>query len=305
MNCQVTKKMWKFKQRKKTKVQLVLGSGGARGLAHIGVIEMLEEEGYEIVEVVGCSMGAVIGGVYCAGYLDIYKEWLLTLTRSQIFNLMDFTLPNLGFLKGEKVLGKMRTILGDQRIETLKIPFTAVATDMVKGKEVLFTEGDLYAAIRASMSIPGVFTPVIQGDALLVDGAVLNPLPLNLLKKRRDSIVVAVNLNGLDVKETVMADEPIDPLEIEQKNWWMKWMHSPKIPSEPHPPRYSMFELMSNSYYLTQDRLVAMTVKIYPPDIVVDIPYDACQLFDFHKGEHMIGLGRSLYKKAKLSSRIA
>ena len=108
----------------------MLGSGGARGLAHIGVIEMLERDGYEICEVAGCSMGAVVGGIYCAGYLENYTQWLRTLTRTSVFNLMDFTLTTKGFIKGEKVLGKMMELTGEQQIENLKIPFTAVATDI-------------------------------------------------------------------------------------------------------------------------------------------------------------------------------
>ncbi len=305
--------MWElFKKKKKTKVQLVLGSGGARGLAHIGVIEMLEEEGYEIVEVVGCSMGAVIGGVYCAGHLEKYKEWLLTLNKSQIFRLMDFTLPNLGFLKGEKVLGKMRTFLGDLSIEDLPIPFVAVATDMVAGKEVHFRSGDLYPAIRASMSIPGVFTPIVQKDSLLVDGAVLNPLPMNVITKRRDTLVVAVNLNGLEspgeMPLPLVADEQTlaAATDLEKRSWWQKWRPLPTNLAHPDAAspgsKFSLIELMSNSYYLTQDKLVEMSIEKYKPDLVINVPRNACNIFDFHKGEHMIALGKKLYREAKIEA---
>ncbi|SIR01629.1 NTE family protein [Pontibacter lucknowensis] len=131
-------------------VHLVLGSGGARGLAHIGVIEVLEEEGFEIVSVAGCSMGAVVGGLYAAGYNQAYKEWMLTMTRSAVFNLLDFTLTRQGFIKGEKVFNVLREVTGAQEIQHLKIPFTAVATDMLRNEEVHYTSGDLYKALRAS-----------------------------------------------------------------------------------------------------------------------------------------------------------
>src|SRR5690554_973749 len=180
------------------KVHLVLGSGGARGIAHIAVIENLLADGYEIISVVGCSMGAVVGGLYCTGHLSVYRDWLLTLNRSHIFSLLDFTLSNVGFVKGDRILGRMHEITGDQLIEELKIPFVAVATDVVKGEEVYFDEGDLYHAMRASISIPGFFTPVTQEGSVLVDGGVLNPLPLNAVNKSVDAIVVAVSLNGRD-----------------------------------------------------------------------------------------------------------
>src|SRR5690606_26742565 len=180
------------------KVQLVLGGGGARGIAHIKVIELLKRDGYEIESVIGCSMGAVVGGVHCTGHLDIYRDWLLSLNRSQLFKLLDFTLTNIGFLKGERVLGKMQDITGDQLIEDLPIPFVAVATDMIHRKEVAYREGDLYAAMRASMSIPGIFTPVMHEDSILVDGGVLNPLPLNLADRSSRSLIVGVSLYGND-----------------------------------------------------------------------------------------------------------
>jgi NTE family protein len=178
----------------KKKVQLVLGSGGARGISHIGVIQMLEEEGYEIVEVYGCSMGAVIGGMYCAGFLKPYTDWLTGLTKSAVYNLFDITFSMQGFVKGERIFGVLEQMAGKKQIEDLPIPFTAVATDMLSRTEVHFTTGDLYKALRASTGIPGVFKPVADNKSLYVDGGVLNPLPVNLVKRRDDAIIVAVDL---------------------------------------------------------------------------------------------------------------
>lgn len=263
-----------FRSRKPPKkVQLVLGSGGARGMAHIGVIEELLKDGYEIESVVGCSMGAVIGGMYCAGHLPVYRDWLLSLTKNNIFKLLDFTLSNVGFLKGERVLGKMHDFTGDQLIESMRIPFVAVATNIVTGEEVYFRDGDLYSAMRASISIPGLFTPVINGDRVLVDGGIVNPLPLNLVVKSKDTLVVAVSLNG-------------------RENNVLEINHNPKVSS----PKYSVVDLLTNSYELTQDRLVELTINHYKPDLVVDIPRTSCTIYDFHKASQMIDLGRQLYR---------
>ena len=180
----------------KKKVHLVLGSGGARGTAHIGVIEILEENNYEIVSVVGSSMGAIVGGMYAAGYLPGFKEWMLALTKSIVFNIMDFTLTRQGFLKGERIFSIMQKAIGNHLIENLRIPFTAVATDLLHGTEVHYTEGDLYKALRASIAIPGVFIPVLNNNQFLIDGAVLNPVPVNVVKKAANELVVAVDLNG-------------------------------------------------------------------------------------------------------------
>ena len=146
----------------KKKVQLVLGSGGARGIAHIGVIDRLVEDGYEIVEVYGCSMGSVIGGMYCSGFLPQYRDWLIRQTKSDIYRLFDITFSMQGFVKGERIFSVLEQIAGKQQIETLPIPFVAVATDMLSRKEVHFNSGDLYKALRASTGIPGVFKPVAE-----------------------------------------------------------------------------------------------------------------------------------------------
>lgn len=275
----------------KKKVQLVLGSGGARGLAHIGVIESLEKDGYEICEVVGCSMGAVVGGLYCAGYLKEYKEWLATLTKSNVFNLVDFTFNSRGFVKGEKIWALIAKITGDQQIEDLKIPFTAVATDMLHMEEVHYRSGNLYTALRSTISIPGVFTPVVENHSVLVDGGVLNPLPISLIKKKEDCITIAVNINGKN-----------EPLSIEKevkqksKNWLQKyWNNSSKNDL----PKISFFDLMNTSYDLTQDRLAQLTITHYQPDLLVEIPRNACGTFDFHKSEQLIEIGEKAYKKAK------
>ena len=182
------------------KVALVLGSGGARGYAHIGVIEALEARGYEIGCIAGCSMGAVVGGIYAAGKLDEYREWTESLDYLDVLRLLDVSF-RLGAIRGEKVFGKIHEIVGEIDIEQLAIPYTAVATDLTNQQEIWFQEGCLHKAMRASAAIPSLFTPVTQGSRMLVDGGLLNPLPIVPVVSSHCDLIVAVNLNSLNQKQ--------------------------------------------------------------------------------------------------------
>lgn len=177
-------------------VALTLGSGGARGYAHIGAIEVLVERGYKIAAISGCSMGALIGGMYAAGKLKEYKDWVTGLGQFDVIKLLDLTFSSIGAIRGEKVFSIVREILGDTRIEDLPIPFTAVATDLLAHKEVWFQEGPLDKAIRASIAIPSVVTPLVLDGRVLVDGAVLNPLPIIPTISAHADLIMAVNLAG-------------------------------------------------------------------------------------------------------------
>lgn len=279
----------------KKKVRLVLAAGGARGVAHIGVIEKLEEAGCEIIEVVGCSMGAVIGGLYAAGHLPAYRQWLLSLDRATVFKQMDFTLTRHGFVKGEKVFNTISEMFGSRNIEDLPIPFAAVATELKNGQEVVFREGELFQALRASISIPGIFTPVHHPGGQWVDGGVVNPLPLNLVQRQNpDEWIVAVNINApgppiLSDKGTVK-----NPLE----NTWLKlnlpfWKkESAKVSGG------GLIDVVQVSYEHMQNRLIAMMTERYPPDLLVSIPRQSCGMFDFHKSAELIAVGRKAYEQA-------
>ncbi|WP_077531263.1 patatin-like phospholipase family protein [Vreelandella utahensis] len=179
-------------------VALVLGSGGARGYAHIGVIEVLREQGYNIVAISGASMGALIGGMYAAGKLQAYKDWVTGLDQLQLLRLLDFSLGSPGAIRGEKVFGVVQEMLGDLCIEDLQIPFTAVATDLLAHQEVWFQEGPLHQAVRASTAIPSVITPVMLHGRVLVDGGLLNPLPIIPTVASHADMIMAVNLSGND-----------------------------------------------------------------------------------------------------------
>ncbi len=283
------------------KVHLVLGSGGARGIAHIGVIEELEKDGHEIIEVIGCSMGAVVGGIYSAGYLTEYRDWLLTLNKSAVWRLLDFTFTRQGFLKGEKVFDTILNMTGPLSIENLRVPFTAVATEMHSREEVIIRDGDLFQALRASISIPGIFTPVKHDHEVLVDGGVLNPLPLNLVKKSEDTIVVAVNINAR-TQNKAQPNEDLESEIPEQPKGWLpiSWPFTKKSPS-PSMPSFSLIDLMQTSYDYTQDRLTELMITHYKPDIIVDIPRTSCGTFEFYKAEELIALGRESYNNAKTS----
>ncbi|MDV3441894.1 patatin-like phospholipase family protein [Pseudomonas otitidis] len=182
------------------RVALVLGSGGARGYAHIGVIQELEARGYEIACVAGCSMGAVVGGIYAAGKLDEYREWTESLDYLDVLRLLDVSF-RLGAIRGEKVFGRIREIVGEIDIEQLPIPFTAVATDLTNQQEIWFQEGCLHQAMRASAAIPSLFTPVMQGSRMLVDGGLLNPLPIVPVVSSHCDLIIAVNLNATNQKQ--------------------------------------------------------------------------------------------------------
>lgn len=183
-----------------TRVALVLGSGGARGYAHIGAIEELERRGYDIACIAGCSMGAVIGGIYATGKLKEYREWIESLDYLDVLRLLDVSF-RLGAIRGEKVFGKIREIVGEIDIEDLRIPYTAVATDLTNQQEIWFQEGCLHQAMRASAAIPSLFTPVIQGKRMLVDGSLLNPLPIVPVVSSHCDLIIAVNLNSTNQKQ--------------------------------------------------------------------------------------------------------
>ncbi len=270
-------------------VRLVLGSGGARGMAHIGVIEELEKEGFTIKEVAGCSMGAIVGGLYCAGHLVEYKHWLISLSRFDVFKLLDFTLSTQGFVKGDRVF---------KAIEQL----TAVASDLTTRQEIYFRSGSLFKALRASIAIPTIFTPVIEGQKQLVDGGVLNPLPLNLVKRDPEEWLVAVNLNA-NVPEVKKNSEPI--VVNEERGAYLRMIDQFKTQllrfdsrAEETVEKLGLFDILNKSYDLTQDRLTELMIEVHKPDLVIDIPRDACGVFEFYRANEVIEIGRNAFKKA-------
>ena len=186
-------------QKRKKRVALALSSGGPRGFAYIGALEVLQERGYEVSAVAGTSIGALVGGVYAAGRLAEFKEWLLSLDTWKVFSLMDFSLSMSHIVKGEKIIEAMRKVVPDVNIENMAMPFSAVATNLYTGEEVVLDKGDLFSAVRASMSIPSLFKPVQQGNMVLIDGHSSNCLPLNRVRRTKGDILIGFDTNYFDV----------------------------------------------------------------------------------------------------------
>lgn len=277
------------------KISLVLGSGGARGYAHIGVIEELERQGFEIVSISGSSMGALIGGLYAAGGLEAYKEWVLGLDAFDVAKLLDISFDKKGFIKGERVFEKLEAMIAHKKIEELPIKFTAVATDVRRSREVWFQEGDLLQAIRASIAIPSFFTPVEYNGMLLVDGGVLNPLPVAPVMSDHSDKIIAVN---------VYADKPKPSIELphEEKKRVGRLEEAKakaketfrKLISEND---YSMFDIIDMSFDAMQDRLIRYRLAGYTPDLLIEISKDICGTYDFHKAYEVIEAGRQAAKE--------
>jgi NTE family protein len=282
---------------KKKEVVLVLGSGGARGLAHIGVIEALHQRGYKIVEIVGCSIGAVVGGIYAAGFLDDFKKWICNLDTFGVYNLMDFTLTTQGFIKGEKVFNEIKKFVNSKPIEALNIPFKAVAVDVHGQKMHVFKQGDLFTAIRASVAMPSVLTPVFIENMELVDGGVMNPLPLDLVEQGAGRLVVAVDLNhtGTYVPIGKPAKARQKELDLEASKWLSRVnkLFSDFIgPNAGKRKKHNYFELITLSFTLMQNRLTEMMTSTYTPDVLVQVPKRAADTFEFFKAHELIAYGR-------------
>ncbi len=282
------------------KIALVLGSGGARGIAHIGVIHELTEQGYQITSVAGSSMGALIGGIYASGKLDDYEKWLRTLDKLDVFSLIDFTLSSNGIIKADKVLNEIRKFIPDRNIEELSIPFTAVATDIRNKKEVCFSTGSLYKAVRASISIPMVITPAVHEDVLLVDGGVLNPVPVNRVKRHPGDLLVAVNVNAQiplpKKKETEKNNGYIGQLT----NGRFKALQEKIANLFPAHKKDSIgyFELVTETSSLMLSQISKLNLELNPPDLLIEISRQAGGTFDFYKADELIELGRQEAKTA-------
>lgn len=271
----------------KQKISLVLSGGGARGIAHIGVIEELEQRGYEIVSITGTSMGALVGGIYALGKLQEFKNWLYTLDKLKVFSLVDFSFSSQGLIKGDKVLNAMREFIPDDLIENMGIAYTAVAVDILNKQETVFTQGSIYRAIRASIAIPTLFTPVSEGKSLFVDGGVLNNLPIKHAKRVKGDLLVAVNVNATPTADSVLPPDKTPDEGTNQESLLKKFLSRSKAEES-----LGYFDLINRVIALMTEHIVQTSLEKYPPDILIDIPRDACSIFDFYRGEEMVEIGR-------------
>lgn len=309
---------------------LALGSGGARGYAHIGVIEVLEERGYEIVTVAGTSMGALVGGLHAAGRLSPYADWVSGLNQRDVLRLLDPSLKAPGAIRADKILARVSELLEGALIEELPIPFTAVATDLLARKEVWFQRGPVDAAIRASIALPSIITPVMLNGRLLADGGLMNPIPIAPTTSTAADATVAVTLAGDLVVPAgrAPAKESAEPRPTEE--WAERFRRtasavldrdlvrlvtsrfgagrsttpgsaSEEVAEEMFgvlPPGLRMLDVMELSLDAMQGVVTRYRLAGYPPDLLITVPKDACRTLDFHKAGEMIELGRTLTEKA-------
>jgi NTE family protein len=288
--------------KSKKTVSLVLGSGGARGYAHIGAIEMIEKQGYEIKSISGSSMGALIGGLYAAGKLGEFKKWVLTLDTIEVVKLVDFSFAGGGIINGENVYKKIELIIGDINIEDLPITYTAAAADIISQKEVWFQKGKLIDAIRASIAIPTILTPVIKDEMLLVDGGVLNPLPITPVLSDNTDLIIAVNLNA-NIPNPYTVEIPEEHKERQNKiyNEVLKlWDKAAKLIGKDttKEDEIDIFYVLGKTIGTTHGSLAKHAMERHKPDIIINIPKDACEFHKFDQAYKLIEIGKMAAKES-------
>lgn len=275
-------------------IALVLSSGSARGLAHIGVIEELEAQGHRITSVAGCSMGALIGGIYAAGKLREYREWMKTIDRHKMRDLIDLSFSINHLVKGERIIEAIMQIVPDIPIEDLPIPYCAVATDWATGREVVFRQGSLFKAIRASISLPSFFSPVRRGDMILIDGGVTNPLPLNRVARREGDWLVGVDVSGEDYEVKNKIQQEAAERKKRQKS--LSQIIIDKL--TPEHADFNYFTLLSRSSSIMIRQNSRLMTELMRPDILVDIEMHNIDSFDYDKSERIIAIGRNKARQA-------
>jgi len=279
-------------------VSLVLGSGGARGLAHIGVIHWLEENNYKIKSISGCSIGALIGGVYAAGKLDEFEDWVKTITKMEIVKSLDFSWGKSGLFKGDKIITRLTELVGDKIIEDLPIVYTAVATDLHDEKEVWINSGKLFDAIRASISLPLFFTPYKHDGVDLIDGGVLNPVPIAPTFNDATDYTFAVNLCGkVDNKEKEDTDKGSsnedDASFTDKITEFVINIKDSTISNNSN--GWAAHDIANQAFDVMQSAIASQKLAAYPADQLIEISRNACGILEFDRASEMIALG---YKMA-------
>jgi NTE family protein len=276
-------------------ISLVLGSGGARGMAHIGVIRCLHEHGYTIRYISGSSIGALVGGIYAAGKLDEYEKWVLELDRTDILRLLDWSFSHGALFKGDKIIEVLEKLIGNRNIEDLPIGFTAVATDLDGEREVWFNSGPLFDAIRASIAVPMVFEPVRHLGRLLVDGGLVNPIPIAPVLNIQSDRIFAVDLNAAAEGHITQLRQEAKPTESENEyririlGFIEKFLPGGDIQEPDKLP--GLFDLILQSMDVMQTTIARYKMAGYTPDMTVNIPRDACGFFEFYRAGDLIDLG--------------
>lgn len=309
------------------RIALALGSGGARGFAHIGIIDEIRARGHDIVGIAGSSMGSLVGGLQAAGKLDDYTAWVTSLTQRAILRLLDPSINSTGVLRAEKLLDAVREILGDVAIEELEVPFTSVATDLITGKSVWLQRGPVDDAIRASIAIPGVITPHVLDGRLLADGGILDPVPMAPIAAVKADATIAISLAGDDGegrrgererragsewlnrmwrnRSSLMDSRTARSLAETSTGRAVLGRFIPDVdddedpaevaePSGPPVRKLGSFEVMYRTIDIAQSALARHTLAAYPPDLLIEVPRTVCRSLDFHRAGEVIAVGRQL-----------
>ena len=278
-------------------VSLVLGSGGARGLAHIGVIHWLEENGYDIRSISGCSMGALIGGIYACDKLDVFEEWVRAISKLDIIRLLDVAWGKQGLVEGDRIMTALRELVGDRRIEDLTIEYTAVAADITREKEVWLKRGSLFDAIRASISLPLFFTPFEMNGMKLLDGGILNPVPIAPTFEDTTDLTIAINLGAppsgkpqpvLKTEPVDANDSPMDSLHAKINNFIEDLKNRNPLDDA---GSWKMLSIADQTFDAMQGAIARQKLAAYPPDHTIMIARDACGTLEFDRADEMITLG--------------
>lgn len=308
-----------------TRVSLALGSGGARGYAHIGVVRALQERDCELVAIAGTSMGALVGGLTAAGRVEDFASWAQTLRQRDVLRMLDPKLSAPGVLTADRLLDRIRDIFTDVRIEDLPVPYTAVATDLAARREVWFQHGPLRAAVRASIAIPGVFTPAMLNGRVLVDGGLTNPVPIDPTAAVPSDLTVAVSLTGSRRPREPVAPTAASAAPERFEEWrerlrrtlaGLAWRDGDDVGddskdgqedgepartgwgTEELPGELRLLDVTAQSFEAMQGVLTRYRMAAVPADVVVTVPVDACRSLDFHRAEQLIDLGHRLASEA-------
>ncbi|XQW86576.1 patatin-like phospholipase family protein [Thalassotalea piscium] len=280
----------------KKNISLVLGSGGARGMAHIGVIRWLEEHDYVISSISGCSIGALIGGIYAAGKLHEFELWVRAITKVDIVNLLDLSWNSSGLVKGDKIINTLTEIVGDIAIEDLAIKYTAVAADIKNEKEVWMNSGRLFDAIRASISLPLFFTPYNHNGTKLIDGGVLNPVPIAPTFGDATDMTVAVNLGGpaISIKkaQVKLREKPVASKFTSKISEFIGSFNQQS--QNDLNDKWGGYYVANQAFDAMQSTISRQKLAAYPPDVLIEIARNACGTLEFDKADEMIKLGYSL-----------
>ncbi|VAW99369.1 FIG00613342: Bacterial patatin-like phospholipase domain containing protein [hydrothermal vent metagenome] len=304
-------------------VSLVLGSGGARGMAHVGVIEYLLDQDYDIRCISGASIGALVGGIYATGRLDLFRDWLLALSKTDVLRYLDFSFSGTALFRGEKVIDALRELVGEHLIEDLPVTYTAVATDVERQKEVWLSDGPLFDAIRASIAVPTIFTPYHYRGMRLLDGGLLNPVPIAPTLKEVTDLTIAVNLNAVSVNHSThkpshkpphnvagrkdMTMPPTGIVEVYHRRISgfldeLQQSFSDLAFRSSAADDLGLFDLLNNSFETMQNAITNIKLATYSPDVVIEIPRETCKAHEFYRARELVEVGYERASEAIPSS---